>query len=144
MTWGNRITNVELNPGAWNWKKFLEPLNINISGLASTGMKPDVCHTWRFVRRQDMHQHVPREVADMLVVPHDFASEQAHPNDCVLLLKQWMCSHELSQPPVLLLPHSRLANLTPDTLVPLERNALASNQPQVPECPVSSRSELKT
>ena len=58
---------------------------------------------------------------------HDFSSEQAHPNDCVLLLKQWMSSQELAQPPVLLLPHSRLANLTPDTLVPLERNALASN-----------------
>ena len=63
----------------------------------------------------------------MLVAPHDFSSEQAHPNDCVLLLKQWMCSHELSQPPVLLLPHSRLANLTPDTLVPLERNEISSN-----------------
>ena len=60
MTWGNRITNVELNPGAWNWKKFLEPLNINISGLASTGLEPDVCHSWRFVRRQDLHQHVPK------------------------------------------------------------------------------------
>ena len=69
MTWGNRITNVELNPGAWNWKLFLEPVNINISGLASTALNPDVCHTWRFVRRQDLHQHVPREVADMLVVP---------------------------------------------------------------------------
>ena len=62
----------------------------------------------------------------MLVVPHDFSSEQAHPNDCVLLLKQWVCSHELAQPPILLLPHSRLANLTPDTLVPLKRNALSS------------------
>ena len=79
------------------------------------------------MKRRDLHQHVSGAVADLLVVPPDLASEGTHPSDCILLLKQWVSSTELAQPPLLVVPHARLKNLSPDGLTPLARNALPEN-----------------
>ncbi len=125
VRYGRLCTDVEINTGAWNWQKWLRGLGVRLTGLAPTTRAPDVCHCWRFVRRRDLARHVSPGVEDLLVVPQEFASDPVTPNDCILLLKQWVCSTELSQEPLLVLPAARLDRLDPtDSIEPVPRNTL--------------------
>ena len=63
---------------------------------------------------------------DLLVVPQEFAGDSPNPRDCVLLLKQWVCSTELAQAPILILPAARLSRLARH-LTPVPRNALSKD-----------------
>ena len=42
----------------WDWKTFFQPLEIQVSGIAASPSKRDVCHSKRFVSRMDLPQMV--------------------------------------------------------------------------------------
>ena len=65
-------------------------------------------------------------VEDLLVVPQEFAGDSPNSRDCVLLLKQWVCSTELAQAPILILPAARLSRLA-GHLTPVPRNVLSKD-----------------
>eukprot|EP00975_Prorocentrum_lima_P043247 9078105-Prorocentrum_lima.AAC.1 len=48
---------------------------------------------------------------DQLVVPPALADDPRTEDDCIMLVKQWVRSIELAQPPLLVLPAARLARL---------------------------------
>ncbi len=109
VRYGRLLTETEVMRGAWDWQEFLKPLNIKLSGLTPTEWSPDACHCWRFVRRETLHEHVPEGTE--LTVPKDFENDEESPNDAILLLKQWIHSDTLAQPPLLVLPAARLSSL---------------------------------
>ena len=42
----------------WDWKTFFQPLEIQVSGIAASPSKRDICHSKRFVSRMDLPQMV--------------------------------------------------------------------------------------
>ena len=54
-----------------------------------------------------------------------FAGMPEHPSDCVLLVKQWMCSRSLSQRPMLFLPKTFVEKLKHATLASVPRNPMS-------------------
>ena len=103
----------------WDWKEFLQPLNVHIGGICSGKYGTDevVCHVWRFVRRVDVEQicrsqHKPGEADPWTIdTPDIFAGVQASNTDCIMMVKHWISSLALAQPPFVAMPSRMHAEL---------------------------------
>ena len=100
----NRIVKVEVLHGSYNFQEWMAPLKLNISGLTITEYDKGVNHSFRLIQRRDMERYGKDWKVD-----HDVregtSCEQGR--DVILLMKQYMSSSHLSQPPLLLLPAAR-------------------------------------
>ncbi len=67
---------VELLKNSWDFKQFLEPLAVTFSGLCPTATEPDVCHSWRLLRRVDLFKH--RGSADWELQPGVMTAQASH------------------------------------------------------------------
>ena len=103
---GNRKLVVGKIEGAWDWQEFFEPWDMNVTGIAASHWRPDVCHSKRFVTRRDLPQSVNQVVLSdwALVVPPIFKDAVEDPNDVIMLTKEFWSSEALSHPPTLFLP----------------------------------------
>ena len=83
-------------PAVSDWKSFFETLNIKMMGHTATD-EQDAKHVWKFIRRSACTQVTVEDTGGI-----------AHPNDIILLTKDFMRSDELAQPPMVFARHDRL------------------------------------
>ena len=92
---GNRKLLVGKIEAAWNWQRWLEPLGLNLTGIAASQSVPDVGHSKRFVAKKDVptlgmkllpewsevvppvHQRHPQSPMDVLMLSKEFWSSDA-------------------------------------------------------------------
>jgi hypothetical protein len=109
---GNRKLVVGKIEAAWNWQMWLEPLGLNLTGIAASQSVPDVGHSKRFVLRKDLptlRLNLLPEWAE--VVPPVFRSELQDPRDVIMLSKEFWSSDALAHPPLLIFPNAILPKL---------------------------------
>ena len=106
------VYQVEQLTNTWDWQDFFAPLELNISGLAIQEHDQEVNHAIRFIRREDLKNYMVEGK------PFSWPSQDEHwgdyeqsPLDCVVLIKQFLHSTHLSQPPILSLPHAQLKKM---------------------------------
>ena len=96
---------VEVLGGTWDFQKWLNPLNLQISGLASTHKNPSVNHVWRIVPRRFLTGAGLTNDAIQIETFHaDWLGLEKDDEDAILMVKQYMHSSDFSQQPLLLLP----------------------------------------
>eukprot|EP00959_Pyramimonas_sp_CCMP1952_P220165 4603254-Pyramimonas_sp.AAC.1 len=96
---------VEVLGGTWDFQKWLNPLNLQISGLASTQKNPSVNHAWRIVPRRFLTGAGLTDAAIKIETFHaEWLGLDKDDEDAILMLKQYMHSSDFSQQPMLLLP----------------------------------------
>ena len=137
----------EVIDGSWNWQQWSATLGVSMSGLTITEKDEAVNHCFRLVQRRDLARYtlgqewavekdsawsvsnlgaildVASSEKQLVCSCEDLAegSSILQGMDTILLVKRFMCSQELSQPPILLLPGARLARLPstlPEQIVP--------------------------
>ena len=113
----NRIVQVEVLHGTYNFQEWMAPMNLNIAGLTITEHDKAVNHSFRLIQRRDLERY-----SKDWTVAQDIREGQSgeQGRDVILLMKQYMSSSHLSQPPTLLLPAARASRLqspAPKTLV---------------------------
>ena len=105
---------------------FFEPLGLNVSGIAASSWHPDVCFSKRFLQLRDLPQLTLPGWA--LAIPTVFQGHATHPQDVVMVCKQFWSDDRLAQPPLLWIPHSRFALLGRFPTAPQDRNILPDRQ----------------
>ena len=91
-------------------KNLFEPLDVKLSGIASSVPNPDVCHSKRMVSRKDLgDMHMPQ--GWQVMVPECFSDLPAHPKDVVMCCKQFWSDDYMAQPPTLVIPYIDLSQL---------------------------------
>ena len=109
---GNRKLVVGKIEAAWNWQKWLEPLGLNLTGIAASQSVPDVGHSKRFVPRKDLPTLRLKLLPEWAeVVPPVFQSELQGPKDVLMLSKEFWSSDALAHPPLLVFPNVILPKL---------------------------------
>lgn len=105
----NRTLIVEELNSTMDFKKYLSSVNLHLSGLTSTHMKPNANHMWRFAHRLsiDESHHGAIECHHQ-----DWTGLQQHPSDVVLIVKQFLSSPSHSQAPQVVLPLEIAEGLT--------------------------------
>ena len=112
---GRRL-HVEILHGTWNFQKwFLESLNINVSGLASTHAEPEANHVWRYVSRSLLKESGLTNESVQCTVDA-WKELPPHPQDAILMVKQYMHDQKFSQMPILALPAAVAEQLDPAKL----------------------------
>ncbi|CAE7298360.1 unnamed protein product [Symbiodinium sp. CCMP2592] len=106
---------VEILPNTWNFQEWFAVTGIQLSGLVSTHFEPYANHVWRFQRRADVSGEIVSELRN--VTPDD--------GDVVLTVKQFMCSQNPSQDPVLMLPLQAAQSLKGRSLTAMSPNPFA-------------------
>lgn len=101
---GSRDIHAELLDGSWNFKDFLRPLDIRVTGITSTA-KEEAAHVWRIVDRKTLVQAGFQEGAVQVQHP-DWRDLPPSSSDSILLTKSFMHSQNYSQNPILLIPGS--------------------------------------
>ena len=126
---------VEILNASWDFKAWLAPLTIKVTGLnqtqKATEKRLEACHCFKLVRRETL----PPELSQLVATPGFLQTVAPHGQD-VILCKLYVASPTLSQPPLLFLPWQELAK------VPERPPSHA-----IPRVPFSSRQEkefLKT
>lgn len=87
---------VEALPNTWNFKDWMVGYDLHAKGLTATHLEPYANHLWRFTKRYMMDI----EDKDIQIFHPDW-QDQAHPQDIILSVKQFMSSADLSQKPQL-------------------------------------------
>ena len=108
-----RELKVQVMTVAFNFKAWFHQTGVSISGLTPNPRagQIEVIHCWRLVARKDLPNHdmhleqdwIPRELK-----PQDY---RAHDMDVIMLVKEWTCSDNLSQPPSGIMPYEYLSKL---------------------------------
>ena len=93
----------------WDWKTFFQPLEIQVSGIAASPSKRDVCHSKRFVSRMDLPQMVLPGWE--LETPSNVQPYGPRPGYIFMCAKQWWSDPVLAQQPLLVLPQALLDRL---------------------------------
>ena len=83
-----------------------EPLGLQMTGLVSTHWEKHANHVWRFVRRLDLGMHSGGKTWQVMSGSDAWVDLEPHPEDVIALYKESMHSTQLSQMPVLVLPHA--------------------------------------
>jgi hypothetical protein len=87
----------------WNFQPWLSLLGVSLKGIAIID-ESAVGHSFRFVRREDL-------TGCRWPIEGEVQGESVRDCDVILLIKQWMNSRCLSQPPLVVLYESRLRHL---------------------------------
>ena len=119
---------VECIHAAYPWTEWIGQLPVNFSGHAQTRKALDrfeeAAHVYKFVRRESLGNLLGDQVDQ-----GSFQDCLPHPCDVILLTKHYMASDELSQPPVLCLPHDVLEQLPLRPMpVPIPRQIFSERQ----------------
>ena len=113
---------VDILNGTWDWKAFFLPLGLNATGIAASAAHPDVCFSKRFLQWRDLPKlNLPGWELD---VPPVFQDTVRHPQDVVMVCKQFWTVNRLAQPPLLWIPHSWFDRLEQIPWARRERNPL--------------------
>ena len=105
----NRRLYVEIMDACYDWQQWLWGLNSQISGLAATHKEKEHGHSWRFVSRSLAEKSYGEGIIE---AKHpEWAALPTHPDDTIFLVKHFMHSSSLSQPPLLALPVGHSENL---------------------------------
>ncbi len=116
----------DILPGTWDWKGFFDSLGLKASGIGASAAHPDVCFSKRFLQLRDLPKlSLP---GWELEVPAMYLDLPRHPEDVVMVCKQFWASDRLAQPPLLWIPHSYFARLGRFPTTPAERNTLSERQ----------------
>ena len=119
---------VDILDGTWDWIAFFLPLGLNATGIAASAAHPDVCFSKRFLQWRDLPKlSLPGWELD---VPPVFQDTARHPQDVVMVCKQFWADNRLSQPPILWTPHSWFDRLRPVPWARRERNPLSDRMVQ--------------
>ena len=117
---------VDILHGAWDWKAFFEPLALNATGIAASAAHPPVCFSKRFLQLRDLPKlNLPGWELD---VPPMFKDVARHPQDVVMVCKQFWASDRLAQPPLLWIPHAWFVRLSQIPWARVDRNTLSDRQ----------------
>eukprot|EP00438_Fugacium_kawagutii_P004691 Skav205572 [mRNA] locus=scaffold1407:233305:234877:+ [translate_table: standard] len=114
----NRTLVIEELKSTMDFKKYLSPVNLHLTGLTSTHLLPNANHMWRFCHRLSVD-----EVHYGAIECHhrDWTGMQENPADVVLIVKQFLSSPAHSQAPQIVLPLEVAERLT-GQLEPAQRN----------------------
>ena len=127
---GGRELHVTKLEELWDWQDFFEPLGMTFKGIAASHSAPDVCHSKRFVRRQDIPMLALSLPACDLVVPAMFENDKEEQDDVIMLVKEFWSSEALAHPPVLVLNQRLCLKLSDFPTKVCRRNTLLENQLQ--------------
>lgn len=112
--------------GTWDWIKFFEDLSLKAMGIAASAAHPSVCYSKRFLQLRDLPKlNLP---GWELEVPLAFQKMERHPQDVVMVCKQFWASDRLAQPPLLWIPHAWFARLKRVPWARNDRNTLTDRQ----------------
>ena len=112
--------------GTWDWQQFFDGLRFNVSGIAASYHHPIVCFSKRFLQLRDLPKlNLP---GWELEVPDLFKDTVRHPQDVVMVCKQFWASDKLAQPPLLWCPHSWYARLRQVPWARKDRNVMSEAQ----------------
>ena len=109
----------------WDFQKFMLPMNTGLVGLNPTMNMPWVAHCFRFVRRQDLELYQHNNANQSWAIDNDVS--EPHPNDVILLVKQWVHSSALSQNPKMFFQHSKLLDV-PNKMEKMVHNRLSKRE----------------
>ena len=119
-----RKLHVEVLSSLMDFRKWLTPLDVKITGLAAVQDQLDTCHSWRFIQRRLLGAISGMDESIVDNQHPDWQNVEPHPLDCILLLKESMSSMQLAQRPLLILPHVVAMKVAPGTLEPVPRACL--------------------
>ena len=103
--------------------RVLRGSEINVSGIAASYHHPIVCFSKRFLQLRDLPKlNLP---GWELEVPDLFKDTDRHPQDVVMVCKQFWASDQLAQPPLLWCPHSLYAGLKQVPWARKDRNVMS-------------------
>ena len=120
-----RALHVEVVDSTWDFQLWYHKLNVQMSGLAATHLEPDTNHVWRFIRREMMPKLMP---GTEVVVTHDAWKDlPPHDKDCVLIVKKYMHSSEVSQTPLLVQPYTLACELKREDLKVMPKTDFGDN-----------------
>jgi hypothetical protein len=126
---GGRELLVKKLEAAWDWQAFFAVANVALSGIAASHTQPFVCHSKRFVRRQDVPMlslTLPDDYS--MVVPSIFERDPEQPDDVIMLMKEFWSSEALAHRPVLAWNSSVTRELNTVPTVACARNKLSKDQ----------------
>ena len=113
----------DILPGTWDWVRFFEDLRLNVTGIAASHAHPRVCFSKRFLQFRDLPKlNLP---GWELAVPALFKDTARHPQDVVMVCKQFWASDQLAQPPLLWCPHGLYARLRQVPWARKDRNVMS-------------------
>ena len=102
---------VEILNASWDFKAWLAPLTIKVTGLnqtqKATEKRLEACHCFKLVRRETL----PPELSQLVETPGFLQTVAPHGQDVILCTKLYVASPTLSQPPLLFLPWQELAKV---------------------------------
>jgi hypothetical protein len=102
---GGRSLHVEVLKGTYDFVTWMTPLNLQITGIASTHWEPDANHVWRIISRSSL-ANLGYQDSSVQCLHQDWLALEADDEDAILMCKQFMHSASLSQMPILILPSS--------------------------------------
>ena len=112
--------------GTWDWQQFFDDLRFNVTGIAASHAHPHVCFSKRFLQLRDLPKlNLP---GWELEVPALFKDTARHPQDVVMVCKQFWASDQLAQPPLLWCPHGLYARLRQVPWARKDRNVMSDRQ----------------
>ena len=99
---GGRQLHVKKVEASWDWQELFEPLGVTYTGIAASHTGPDVGHSKRFIARRDLP--VLHLQGWDLQVPAVLKDYPEHPDDVIMLAKEFWSSESLAHPPMLVWP----------------------------------------
>ena len=120
-----RESHVEHFTGALDFKRWLESLNVTLSGHGShlkwKEQNLESCHVWRFLKRRNLPTFADESASSAFQDP-------PHPDDIILRVKHRMASDGYAQPPQVFIPNSRFAQLVGTKPAMAQRSLFSSRQ----------------
>ena len=117
-----RTVFVDILHGVWDWVRFFEDLGLNVSGIAASRAHP-TCFSKRFLQLQDLPKlNLP---GWELEFPALFKDTARHPQDVIMVCKQFWVSDQLAKPPLLWCPHGLYARLRQVPWARKDRNVMS-------------------
>jgi len=110
----------------WDWQHFFEPVGLTFKGIAASHSAPDVCHSKRFVKRQDL-QMLSLPGWEVLV-PKVFETSGEQPDDVIMLTKEFWSSEGLAHAPMLVWNSDLIIKLDRFPTKACPRNTLSEDQ----------------
>ena len=109
-----RELHVEVLSSTFEFQNWFHDCGVQLSGLASISGETDTTHSWKFVSRELVTECFGQDIVE--VHHEEWEHKEKKPQDTIMLLKQFIHSTSLCQPPLLMFPQGTCDQLSPAKL----------------------------
>jgi hypothetical protein len=110
-----RYLHVEVLTATFDFTSWFFQIGSHLQGITPTALQKEVNHSWKFVQR-DLVQRLFPTVDAIENQCGVFEGLEEEGGDCIMLVKQFIHSQQLSQAPLLALPAAVAGKLDPNLL----------------------------